>query len=402
MSNNVVFLDPSKNAISTVFQGQQAGDDLSGGITGGYGLIKYKGKVWSITYQGQSLNLMRDDGDGARASIDVVILKASPRLAKTWYEQGYVEGSDAAPDCASANGVYPDQGVPKKQNDICHTCKRNAWNTAPGGGKGKACGDHRRMAVVPLADLDNEVYGGPMLLRCPAASLQDLAAFDTKYKAMGHPYFAIGIRIAFDVQESFPKFTFAAIRPLTDAEAQKVLTWRASDEVARVLAEGEIAPQGTLAAPVEAQPAFLEPQPVTPQAAQAQPRSPDPSPAPAAQPAPVSTGFGAASPQVTPQKANPVQDVSSQIGTSRSAAREPTAPLQAEVQTAAVPPKSEVKMTGFGAAAPAGSPPSGVPATPQGNGAAPTSPVVVEKFDASLDDRLAALLAAGNAGASTT
>ena len=138
MSNAIVVPDTFKVPVAAAFAGQQAADDLSGGLTGGYGLLKYRGKVWSIQYQGNSLNLMRDDGDGPRGSVDIVILKANAQLSKTWYENGWDENSNASPDCASANGIVPDQGVPKKQSNVCATCPRNAWGSAANGGKGKA------------------------------------------------------------------------------------------------------------------------------------------------------------------------------------------------------------------------------------------------------------------------
>ena len=80
-------------AVSNRFAGVSANDDLSSGIQSSFGLIGYKGKVWSIRYRGDETPLMRDDGDGPRGSIEVVILKSSPVVSKVWYEQGYVEGS---------------------------------------------------------------------------------------------------------------------------------------------------------------------------------------------------------------------------------------------------------------------------------------------------------------------
>src|SRR6478609_10592691 len=92
-------------AVSTKFASQPVADDLSSGIQSSFGLIGYKGKVWSIRYRGDENPLMREDGDGPKSSIEVVILNASKAVSKVWYEQGYVEGSNAAPDCFSNNGI---------------------------------------------------------------------------------------------------------------------------------------------------------------------------------------------------------------------------------------------------------------------------------------------------------
>ena len=236
-------------AVSTVFANANVNNDLAAGVVSGFGIISYRGKVWRTKYRGEERDLMRADGDGPRSSIEVVILKASGNLAKIFYESGYVEGSTAQPDCWSSNGVTPDANAPNKQHSACATCKQNAFGSriTPAGKQGKACSDSKRLAIVPLEDIDNEVFGGPMLLRVPAASLGDLATFGTKMQALGYPYNSIGVRISFDTKEAYPKFVFSAIRPPTDAEAQKVLAYQNDPRLARVLSESS-----DYAAPAEA------------------------------------------------------------------------------------------------------------------------------------------------------
>lgn len=230
--------------VSTKFAQSSVQDDLSSGIQSSFGLIGYKGKVWSIRYRGDDTPLMRDDGDGPRGSIEVVILKASPNISKIWYEQGYVEGSSAAPDCFSNNGIAPEPTSAKRQSDSCALCPHNQWGSriTPAGKQGKACADSKRLAVVPLGDLNNEMFGGPMLLRVPAASLQDLAMYGQKMNQMGYPYYSIGTKISFDAAESYPKFVFSGLRPLNDAEADIVLSERDGHTVSRILSENEFAP----------------------------------------------------------------------------------------------------------------------------------------------------------------
>jgi hypothetical protein len=226
--------------VSTKFAGVAVDNDLAAGVQAGFGLIGYKGKVWSIRYRGDEQQLLRDDGDGPRNSIEIVILKAAPYISKIWYEKGYVEGSTAAPDCFSPNGVVPDPQSTKKQSNACASCPQNVWGSkiTEAGKKGKACSDSKRLAVVPVGDIMNETFGGPMLLRVPAASLQDLATFGNKMQNLGYPYYAIATRVAFDANEAYPKFILSAIRPLTDEEADQVLALQSSAEVSRVLAEG--------------------------------------------------------------------------------------------------------------------------------------------------------------------
>jgi hypothetical protein len=144
-------------AVSTVFQNATLENDLGAGIAGGYGVVGYKGKVWSIRKGGTDRPLMREDGDGPRNSIEVVILRASTVVSKIFYVNGYVEGSTAPPDCYSTNGVTPAAGAANKHTAACATCPKNAWGSriTPAGKQGKACGDSKRLALVPLGDIAN-------------------------------------------------------------------------------------------------------------------------------------------------------------------------------------------------------------------------------------------------------
>jgi hypothetical protein len=278
--------------------------DLSSGIQGGFGHIGYKGKVWSVRFRGEEVQLMRPDGDGPRNSIELVILKSSPAVSKIFYKDGYVEGSNSAPDCWSTDGIKPSAGAAMKQAVTCATCPKNAWGSriTPEGKQAKACSDSRRLAVVPLNDIKNEVYGGPMLLRVPAASLQDLAQFGQKMGHLGYPYYAIGVRVSFDPASAFPKFQFAAIRALTNDEALLVVEMQKSAEVARILAENDFAAQPALPAPHQQALAAAFEQPPMQLAAPLAAPPPAAAPAPAPVTQQVTSGFGTVS---APTKVQP-------------------------------------------------------------------------------------------------
>ena len=388
--------------VSSRFAAVPQENDLAGGITGGYGLVTYKGKVWTLKYQGQEMVLMRPDGDGPRNSIELVILKANPHLSKIWYENGYVEGSNAAPDCSAANGLKPDAGVPKPQHTVCATCPKNQWGSDPRGGKGKACGDSRRLAVVPLQDIPNESLGGPLLLRVPAASLQDMAAFSNSMQSKGYPYYSIGVRVGFDAKESYPKFEFSAIRPLTDVEADIVIGMQKSEAVARVVSEpspAETAQAQALAAASE-KPLFEQP-PTTqstvaqPAAQVQQPTNPPVTPAAeaaAAQPvaAPVqATGFGAVAPVQTAAAPAAAQPAAQQAA--------PVAQQPASAAQPAPAPAPAAATSGFGAMAPAAAP-AAQPTEQSFPGAADGTkplPQADASFDAALDARLNAIIGPG-------
>lgn len=288
-------------AVSTVFGGTKAAnDELGAGVSSSYAVVGYRGKVWSLKFQGVETQLMRDDGDGPRNSIEVVVVKASPAISKILYKNGYVEGSNAAPDCWSADGVKPAGAVQNKVHPTCADCPMNAWGSrvTESGKQGKACSDSRRVAVVPVADIDNELFGGPMLLRVPAASLKDLKAYGDLLSSFQYPYYGAVTRISFDPKEAYPKFVFSAVRPLNDDEARRILSLREDKRVGTVLSEvQEATSQGNTAqASVPASP-FEQAAPPASPFEQPAPEAPKPAPQSAAKAeSPPSNPFAAAAP----------------------------------------------------------------------------------------------------------
>jgi len=239
MANEMISKDFSKYKMADVFTKLPVENDLSGGITGGFAVVGYKGKTWSYRYRGEEQVLMREDGDGPRSSFDAVIVASAKVLSKVWYEQGYVEGNTSPPDCWSGNGVTPSPNSPKRQSETCATCQRNIWGgrITENNKRAKECTDSKRMAVVPLDDVANEDMGGPMLLRVPAASLADLSSYGNELAKLGYHYYAVATKIQFDPQEAYPKFRFMAIRPLTKEEGEIVIEMRDNQMVERILDE---------------------------------------------------------------------------------------------------------------------------------------------------------------------
>lgn len=255
-------------AAPSIFAGQAANDELGSGIASSYGIVGYRGKVWSIKHQGKETQLMRDDGDGPRGSIEVVIVKAASAISKIFYAGGYQDGSNSPPDCWSTNGVTPDAAAQNRQNATCAGCPMNAWGSrvTESGKQGKACSDSRRIAVVPLNDMANDMFGGPMLLRIPAASLKDLKAYGELLSSYGHNYYGVATRVSFDPKEAYPKFVFSAMRPLTEIEAKEIAALREDRRVANILNEAqELGPRQEVAS-VPSSP-FEQPVPARPAAA---------------------------------------------------------------------------------------------------------------------------------------
>jgi hypothetical protein len=235
MANSQEIVIPKNfGQLSKVFGNVKVDNELSAGIQASYAVVKYRGKVWSVNYRGEENPVLRADGDGQANSIEVVIVKSSPILGKTYYIDGWKPDSRDKPDCFSNDGLKPEASSPHLQNDYCKTCKHNQFGTGPNG-RGKACADSKRLVVVPVDDLRNEAYGGPMLLRVPAASLQNMAAYGDKLKQLGYVPFGVATRVSFDTKVTHPQFVFGAIRALRDDEAEVVQELRNDERVDRIL-----------------------------------------------------------------------------------------------------------------------------------------------------------------------
>lgn len=233
--NNVV---PSNAAqLPAAFQNVGGGDELGAGVVGGFGIVTFKGKVWKTKYRGEEQVLLAPDGRNPRPELEVVIVRAATAISKTYYKDAFVDGSVAPPDCWSVNGVTPDLAAPDRQSPTCAGCKQNAWGSrvTEAGKKAKACSDNKRLVIVPADDIRNESLGGPMMLRVPPTSLQDMSNYGTQVKAKGLAYFMVVTRLRFDPTAAHPKFIFEPVRILNDDEAKEVMKLRESDVTARIL-----------------------------------------------------------------------------------------------------------------------------------------------------------------------
>jgi hypothetical protein len=74
------------------------------------------------------------------------------------YKDRYDPNNPATPICYALSEVEedlkPHADSPEPQSESCDTCRHNAWGSDPGGGKGKACKNVRRLALVSADDLD--------------------------------------------------------------------------------------------------------------------------------------------------------------------------------------------------------------------------------------------------------
>jgi hypothetical protein len=218
--------DQTKIVVANSFK-HLAVKNLGEGIASGFNSIGYKGKTWSLKQSGEDIKFFVDEKGVPYPYFDCVILAMHDKTSKMFYTPGtYNEDSAGAPICTSLDGDKPDAGVPEPQSPSCGTCKNNVWGSAANGGRGKACQDHRKLAVLMLPDMTKYILDKPLLepvyFKVPPASLKPLKIYGDSLVHRGVPHEAVITRITFVPGKQF-EMKFDLKQPLTDAEAPVVL-----------------------------------------------------------------------------------------------------------------------------------------------------------------------------------
>jgi hypothetical protein len=241
----VANVEAFKRGPANLFVQNKPDESLADGIGSSYGVIRYKGKVWSVRHRGVQKNVLRPDDGTPTSYLDVVILSSASVKSKSFYKKYDPSASDGErPICSSINGLVPDDDVVAKQAETCALCPHNAWKPMPNGKKGRECTDYKRLAVMLLPTTTQPLFGEaimePFFLRVPPASLNGLAQMGEQMDARGYPYFSYVTRITFDPNEPHPKMVFTGIQPLTDAEAPIILGLRNDPQTNRIVT-GDVA-----------------------------------------------------------------------------------------------------------------------------------------------------------------
>ena len=221
-------------------------ESLSDGIGSSYGVIHYKGKVWSLRYRGESYTFTRPDDGTPAGHIDVIILGKGAHKSKSYYEAYDQNATGGRPICASIDGVVPDEDVTKQQSVACGICPRNVWKTNAEGRKSRECSDYMRLAVLVLPTQTKQAIGNalmePVFLRVPPASLNNLAVFGETMSGQGWPMFSFVTRIRFNPDVAHPEMVFSALQALTDAEGPVINPLR-KDPLTLRITGGDQAPR---------------------------------------------------------------------------------------------------------------------------------------------------------------
>lgn len=208
-------------------------------------------KHFTITRDGvsQILETVMTDSAGNKQSVPMqrlrcVIVAASQTTTKAWYEQAYVPGSNAAPECYSNDGKTPAPGVAKPQCSSCLQCNKNAFGTS-NTGRGKACAD-RKMLVVAWEGAPDEL----MTWNVSTTSLQSLAKFNQELKNANIPMQSVLVELMFDPTIQYPVVKISAVGFVDKATFLKFKEASQTDEVAALLREVDYEPAVPADSPV--------------------------------------------------------------------------------------------------------------------------------------------------------
>ena len=232
MSNLIPF-DSAKLPASIAKAFSVSFDDFSTGQKGGFPVISIKGKVFHIKRGDEKTLVTKPDSDGEpAASLEVIVLKTHPGVAKTYYSKGFSEGSVEKPDCYSNDGAAPAADAQSPQAKKCAACPHNQWGSkiTEDGKKGKSCADVKRLAVAPAGQIND-----PMLLRVPAASLKTWDQYVDLLKKRGVPPPAVVTKVGFDYTVAHPALTFKPIGFIDEAMAVEVKEVLDTDAVQNII-----------------------------------------------------------------------------------------------------------------------------------------------------------------------
>ena len=239
--NNIVPINQAKMPAAMrqrIADGATTNRNFSGGIQDSFPTLSIRGKVFRIKKDGQELPMVDPNTRQVVPFLDVIMVNASPTLAKSYYAAGFEEGDLNPPDCWSLDAIKPDPAVVNKVSPTCGNCPKNIFGSAMAqdGSKrgGKACADAKRVAVMMPGHLGK---AEPLLflLRIPATSLKNLKAYSDLLSRQGWEPAACVTRLQFDYHQAYPKLEFNFVDSLDDAEYDEIVKHAESPYVASML-----------------------------------------------------------------------------------------------------------------------------------------------------------------------
>lgn len=247
--NQIISLGPIPAHIANASRRVDLASNAMAGVRQSYPRLDFHPN-WAVRWRGEKTVIEASPGLDARTgkalpaspvpTVDVVIVGISSKISKRFYLSGYDPKREGeAPDCFSTNGEEPDAGSRAKQSPVCVTCPHNKWGSkvTDAGTKIKACQDRRKIAVVPAPDIENEEFGGPMILDLPPTGMLALDRYAREVRRHGADPSQIVTTLGKD-QKVIHQITFAIQGFIPDPrDFERAVDFALSDEVRAMLEE---------------------------------------------------------------------------------------------------------------------------------------------------------------------
>jgi hypothetical protein len=230
--SNVVAFNPSK--VPSFVQKAELSSlakALVGSGTDNTKRVSIKGGVFRLVAGNKEIASIED------RHLDVVIVNAAPKVARTFYAGKFVEGENNGPACWSPDGETPSKDATDPQSDRCATCPQNVRGS--GEGESRACRYSQRLAVVLADDLEGDV----LQLTLPATSIfgkeegenRPLQAYARWLAAQNINPEMVVTHMKFDTKAAVPKLFFKPMRWLDDEEYETVVSAGKSDTAVKAI-----------------------------------------------------------------------------------------------------------------------------------------------------------------------
>ena len=182
------------------------------------------------------------DNPIAGNSLDVIVL-ASP-VERLYYTSRYDPTNNAPPSCfalgPTITGLKPSHLSDSPQAELCESCPKNQWGSATNGGKGKACGEKRRLFLMTAdsaVSADSVNLAEVAALRIPVTSVKGYATYvQTVASTVKRPLAAVITKVSLvpDPKTQF-KIQFTYVKALDDMSVVKALIARGEKEMTNAI-----------------------------------------------------------------------------------------------------------------------------------------------------------------------
>jgi hypothetical protein len=173
-------------------------------------MINTKGKVFTLP------NGSASDGPLTCVVLDWV-------TANTYFTGIYNPKDPQPPICwaiaREPGKAAPSKHAPQAQAETCAKCPKNEWGSDPGGGKGKACKNTRRLLVVP-ADADEKTQ--PWVISVSPTGLKHFDKYVNSLADVATHPLEIITDISFEAAEAYPSLRFEVMNKHDNVE----LMWK--------------------------------------------------------------------------------------------------------------------------------------------------------------------------------